>query len=79
MANLTFDPLPVASNPTTGYYALGVSGQNIYKIQWDLISSGLAPSGTGSNGLCGQYAFDTGFFYVCTSSNSWRRATLNTW
>ena len=38
-----------------------------------------APSSASSSGVAGQTAYDTSYFYVCVSSNTWKRAALSTW
>lgn len=37
-----------------------------------------APPTASSAGVAGQVAYDTGFFYVCVSSNTWKRTALST-
>lgn len=37
-----------------------------------------APATAGAAGTAGQVAYDTGFFYVCVSSNTWKRTALST-
>lgn len=37
------------------------------------------PAVHNSPGVAGQVAYDTGFFYVCISSNLWKRVALVTW
>lgn len=32
-----------------------------------------------SNGNPGQIFYDSGYIYVCTATNTWRRASLGTW
>jgi hypothetical protein len=31
------------------------------------------------NGYAGEISWDNGFVYVCVATNTWKRATLNTW
>ena len=39
-----------------------------------------APVHNTSTGIAGQIAYDSGFFYVCISSNSWARVAIGgTW
>jgi len=38
-----------------------------------------APSTATSTGKVGQIAFDNSYFYVCTASNVWKRATISSW
>lgn len=39
----------------------------------------VAPATAGADGLPGEIRFDTGFIYVCTAINTWKRAALTTW
>lgn len=38
-----------------------------------------APSTAASTGTTGQWATDTGFFYSCTATNTWKRVAIATW
>lgn len=38
-----------------------------------------APTTATDAGEPGQVAYDSSYFYVCTASNTWVRATLSTW
>jgi hypothetical protein len=40
---------------------------------------GTAPATTGATGTAGDIRYDTGFIYVCTATNTWKRAALTTW
>lgn len=37
------------------------------------------PATATSTGIVGQVAYDSTWFYVCTATNTWRRAALSTW
>jgi hypothetical protein len=37
------------------------------------------PATTGASGIKGSFVWDSGFLYVCTNTNSWKRAALTTW
>lgn len=43
------------------------------------ISSGGAPASAGAAGVAGQIAWDSGFIYVCTATNTWKRVAIATW
>jgi hypothetical protein len=43
------------------------------------ISSGTPPSTITSTGTQGQIRFDSGYIYIATGTNTWRRAELSTW
>lgn len=42
-------------------------------------SSALAPATSTSTGTKGTVVWDSGFIYVCVATNTWRRASLNSW
>lgn len=37
------------------------------------------PASAGATGVAGTFAFDTGFVYVCTATNTWKRSAISTW
>ena len=43
------------------------------------IGSGLAPASASSAGSAGTVVWDSGYVYVCTALNTWKRAALSTW
>tara|TARA_R110000824_G_scaffold270106_2_gene458577 strand:- start:136 stop:390 length:255 start_codon:yes stop_codon:yes gene_type:complete len=44
-----------------------------------IISDVAAPASAASTGTTGQVAVDTGFIYVCTATNTWKRVAIATW
>lgn len=38
-----------------------------------------APLSASATGSVGQVAWDADYFYVCTATNTWKRAALSTW
>jgi hypothetical protein len=38
-----------------------------------------APASASATGTAGQWAVDTGFVYVCTATNTWKRVAIATW
>lgn len=38
-----------------------------------------APAATGSAGTPGEWAVDSSYFYVCTATDTWKRAAISTW
>lgn len=38
-----------------------------------------APASAAATGVVGSIAFDTGFVYVCTATNTWKRVAIATW
>jgi hypothetical protein len=43
------------------------------------LSTGNAPASAGATGGAGQIGWDTDYIYVCTATNTWKRAALSTW
>lgn len=37
------------------------------------------PASAGATGIAGTIAWDTGFVYVCTATNTWKRSAISTW
>ena len=60
---------------------MSISGLNLTLTSGNLILAGPTgiPSTTGASGVKGTIVWNTGFLYVCTNTNSWRRAALSTW
>jgi hypothetical protein len=63
-STLTAAPLTIVSS------ALGTTGDTFR------IETTKTPTGAGA-GSAGQIAWDTGFIYVCTAANTWKRAALS--
>lgn len=38
-----------------------------------------APGSASATGTAGQIATDTGYVYVCTATNTWKRVAVSTW
>lgn len=43
------------------------------------ITSGNAPASAGATGTTGQVEWDSGYIYICTATNTWKRAAVATW
>ena len=43
------------------------------------ISNTAAPAAITSTGSRGEIRYDSGYIYICVATNTWKRATLNTW
>ncbi|GAB1348384.1 hypothetical protein MASR1M107_05960 [Ignavibacteriales bacterium] len=39
----------------------------------------VAPASAGADGVPGEIRFDSGYIYICTAINTWKRAALTTW
>ncbi len=37
------------------------------------------PASTGATGNAGQFTWDSGFLYICTAANTWKRVAVATW
>lgn len=48
-------------------------------IQTTAFQKVAAPANSSSTGTAGQIAWDTGYLYICTANNTWKRAALSTW
>ena len=59
------------SSNTTAMYL------NEFQINLNKVTS--PPANSSSNGISGQFSFDTSFGYFCVSNNVWMRFTLSTW
>jgi hypothetical protein len=44
-----------------------------------VIRSAYTPASAGATGTTGQVAWDTGYIYVCTATNTWKRVAIATW
>jgi hypothetical protein len=75
----------VAAAHTT-YQAMGIENDQSTRVFGNLIVSASAgastssyvPASSAGRGVPGQMAWDSGYLYICTSANTWKRATLNT-
>ncbi len=52
---------------------------NAAKFFSDVTLSGSAPANHTSAGSAGQIAVDSGFIYVCTGTNQWKRVAIADW
>jgi hypothetical protein len=43
------------------------------------ITTGNAPATASSTGVTGTIAWDSSYIYVCTATNTWKRAAIATW
>lgn len=48
-------------------------------LSWSDRASSSAPATATSTGRAGQVAYDASYIYVCTATNTWRRALLSSW
>lgn len=45
----------------------------------NIVISNTVPANSSSNGVAGTIRFDSSYLYICTSNNTWKRASLTTW
>jgi hypothetical protein len=48
-------------------------------ISGQLRAVGTAPAATGSTGTAGDIRYDADYIYICTATNTWKRAAIATW
>jgi len=58
---------------------LTIIGTGRYLSVSKLITGSAAPSASNSTGTTGTITFDSNYIYVCTATNTWKRASLSTW
>lgn len=47
---------------------------------WRSVSSRTtAPATASSTGTAGDWAYDSGYIYICTATNTWKRVAVATW
>jgi len=44
-----------------------------------IVTSPTVPSTASSTGVAGTIAWDSGFIYICTATNTWKRVAIATW
>lgn len=67
---------------TNGYVGFGnIAPSQMVDINDDTIRlrNSKTPSSAGASGSAGQIAWDTNYLYVCTATNTWKRAALSSW
>lgn len=59
---------------------LGAKGTGTVKVGANPVVVNVAvPASATSAGVAGQRAYDSSYVYVCTATNTWKRAALSTW
>jgi hypothetical protein len=81
------------SNGTSNVFITGASGNVIISSAGNtstfdtagglrltgLLSAPVTTKANNSTGFAGQISWDTNYIYVCVATNTWKRATLNTY
>jgi hypothetical protein len=44
-----------------------------------VVDTSVVPGSASDTGIAGQVAWDTGYFYVCVDTDTWKRTPLSTW
>jgi hypothetical protein len=83
-ARVTYQPAPLPkSDPALLVTALEEQLQGLaYALQGvdrDKATLVTTPATATSAGLPGQLAYDSDYIYVCTATDTWKRAALSTW
>jgi hypothetical protein len=87
LTNSTF-ALGMSSSAGTTYVtphgsAVGSSGTQTITLPIQatttLVGAVAAPATATSAGVAGSIAYDSGFFYVCTATNTWKRVAIASW
>jgi len=58
---------------------IGASTTTGIAIAGDLVLSGDVPSSASDTGTAGTIIADTGYIYVCTATDTWKRVSIATW
>lgn len=69
---------PVA-NPVTKKLTVNALANSVISNYHIVLGSNTVPATASSNGTTGQIVSDSSYIYVCVSTNTWKRAALNTW
>ncbi|KKM88654.1 hypothetical protein LCGC14_1256560 [marine sediment metagenome] len=77
-------PILVGSNTPQAHTHLEADITNLDKytqaeIDGKIIDIVAVPASAGSTGVTGQMAFDTGYIYRCTATDTWKRVAIATW
>jgi hypothetical protein len=75
---------PVARFDTSGRLLVGTSsdsGGALLQVNGDRIRVATAktPASASDTGTAGEICWDASYIYVCTATNTWKRAALSTW
>jgi hypothetical protein len=82
--NDTFKLTTVAGwdlTPSSGTTLLSITSAGYVTFSGDRINvaSTHTPANAGDTGVAGDVCWDSGYVYVCTASNTWKRAGIATW
>lgn len=63
--------LLTVKNAGTSKFAVNFAGR--------FVTPSAPPAAADSTGVAGSWAWDTGFIYICTATNTWKRVAIATW
>ena len=52
---------------------------DIWKVEADFVIATKTPSSASDTGVTGTIAWDADYIYICTATNTWKRAAIATW
>jgi hypothetical protein len=60
---------------------LSASSSGVVTVSSDTlkIATAKTPASASATGTAGEICWDTSYIYVCTATNTWKRAALSTW
>ena len=75
---------PVARIDSSGRLLVGTSSQSggsLFQVNDDRIriASSKTPASASDTGTAGEVCWDSSYIYVCTATDTWKRAALSTW
>lgn len=70
------DRVLVLRDPT-GSPSVRTVNVSIFAANLSLSSS--VPANSTANGVAGTIRYDSSYVYICTATNTWKRAALSTW
>jgi hypothetical protein len=72
--------LTLGSTPGVGTGGLSLTGSTgRLTLNGKLNTPTAAPASATASGAAGDFTWDSSYFYVCTATNTWKRAALSTW
>lgn len=75
--------LAVVDNSGTTPVTKQITVSNLLSNSANVKAAGIitatVPETSSSNGVTGTVRYDSSYVYVCIATNTWKRATLNTW
>ena len=73
------EPKGVAAATSGQIYVANGSGSGTWVTPTLGTIDSSVPASAAATGTVGQIAFDTGYIYICTATNTWKRVAIATW